>query len=429
MSATTIQESSPMDPTIDPILFIVNTKNTHVASKTALEKHIKDTVKGRVLRSTMEISDRQKTSNDAQKIKVVVYPGDRSTYDEILSNECDLLKGEVKRSLAINQYEIIITNVSLETINSSRDVNSRLKELGLIRFGLISNKHSSEKNLVRAVCANEATQKSLLKNDIEMPIGDRIKTFYVEPAIKAVIQCHKCKEFGHIAKNCAPSYPERCGECNNVIHEGEMCGELAKCRNCNEFHSSYNRKCTKYRAEKDKQIAIEMIKHGIKAKRGKKFEVSSESSRSPKDPRQEYAKICSYGSELDALKSTIVEYKNDRDKVVSENNTLLSEVKNLLAINKNTLDTLEEKNNNKLQAAYEIITDETNFKLNTLAESTNCRLNNIEKALCQMAEQRFEEKIHVKFERKLEFTQIGNGGGQSQTLFISKVNEKANSNN
>ena len=175
------------------------------------------------------------------KIKVVLYPHDQQTFDEILSNDCPIFKDETKRSLAANQPEIIISNISLDNINHSQNVKEQLQSLGLLRFSLVSNKHSSEKNLVKATCLNEATKIKLLKTDIEIPLGEHIKTLYTEPVFKGILQCQKCKVFGHHVSNC-PANDEICGKCNNIKHVETNCPAISNCKNCTETHSSYDRK-------------------------------------------------------------------------------------------------------------------------------------------------------------------------------------------
>ena len=65
---------------------------------------------------------------------------------------------------------------------------------------------------------------------------------------------------------------------------------------------------------------------------------------------------------------------------------------------------------------------------NVLAKATNNRLNNIENTLCQIANQQFVEQKPLFFERKIEFTQVGNGGGQGQPMFMARILEKIDDN-
>ena len=270
-------QKSSHEPYIDPILFIIDAKNPNTVSKATLESHIKASIKGKVARFTVEETGKKdKDLSELEKIKVVIYPANLETAEEILSDKCPLLKEGMKRSLAVNQFEVIITNLKLDEINNNMDIKNRLTELGMVRFSLISKNHSSDRFLVRAACINEATQRSLLKNDIEMPVGDRIKTYYVEPPIRAVIQCKKYCEIGHILKNCQKQ--EICDKCNNLKHGVDSCGPIVQCKNCPENHSSYDRKCNKYRSEKDNMIAAEMLNHGMTSKKGKLYKIKNGSN-------------------------------------------------------------------------------------------------------------------------------------------------------
>lgn len=254
-----------------------------------------------------------------------------------------------------------------------------------------------------------------------MPVGDRIKTYYVEPPIRAVIQCKKCCE---ILKNCQKQ--EICDKCNNLKHGVDSCGPIVQCKNCPENHSSYDRKCNKYRSEKDNMIAAEMLKHGITSKKGKLFKIKNGFNN--QNGKEEFAKACSFGSEIESIKQTVIGYKTEHDKTVKDNSGLLSEVAALLKENKSAISSIEDRSNRKFQASYEILSDETNAKLNVLSDATNNRLNNIEKTLCSMANQKFEAQPPIHFIRKCEFTQVGNGGGQSQPMFLARILDAVNDN-
>ena len=54
-------------------------------------------------------------------------------------------------------------------------------------------------------------------------------------------RCFKCQRFGHGSANCR-SISEICPTCSLEAHEGD-CTTAAKCRNCEENHPTYSRKC------------------------------------------------------------------------------------------------------------------------------------------------------------------------------------------
>ena len=292
----------------------------------------------------------------------------------------------------------------------------------------MSNKHSSEKNLVKATCINEETKKRLLKNDIEIPHGEHIKTLYTEPVFKGVMQCHRCKEFGHYTTSCTSSRQERCGKCNNVTHEDSLCPEMSKCRNCTEFHSSYDRKCKTYRSLKDSLIATEMLNMGIHSKRGKNYEILTNK---PNDKHKgDFAKVCSFNKDIDDVRKTVdtVQSQMDscqkkissQDETINQNTKILNDVSSLLKENKAVLKDIDPK----FTATYEIITDETNTKMNALADATNERLNNLEQAMATITNSKFEAVVFKPFQREIVFTQAAGVRGGSKSPFIMAINEK-----
>ena len=55
------------------------------------------------------------------------------------------------------------------------------------------------------------------------------------------IRCYKC----HVTRKC--KYNEVCARCSETGHKDTTCTKTLKCVNCEENHTSYNKKCTVYK--------------------------------------------------------------------------------------------------------------------------------------------------------------------------------------
>ena len=116
--------------------------------------------------------------------------------------------------------------------------------------------------------------KTALEFDIEVSIGEHIKTIYVEPCLAGVLQCNNCRKYGH--KSCKST--TLCPKCGEAHNDNLECTRDPICINCGEGHSVYYRKCKIYREEKYYRISKILIDLGIKYKKGKKLEARQTTS-------------------------------------------------------------------------------------------------------------------------------------------------------
>jgi hypothetical protein len=89
------------------------------------------------------------------------------------------------------------------------------------------------------VCASQAEKESLLSKGYIAIQGALARTS--EFFESKVLQCRKCGQFDHMAKNC--SNPEKCLNCNEQGHKTDSCTNTARCCNCFGNHHSQAQTC------------------------------------------------------------------------------------------------------------------------------------------------------------------------------------------
>ena len=88
-------------------------------------------------------------------------------------------------------------------------------------FSTLSKNHDPSRNLIKASCRNEEIKRRALQFEINIPIGEHTKILFTEPRIKPVMQCLKCKIFGHKVVDCLEM--ETCAQCGSQDHKEADC--------------------------------------------------------------------------------------------------------------------------------------------------------------------------------------------------------------
>ena len=174
---------------------------------------------------------------------------------EGLFNGCqkkDLEKSEINKTRAVILKAI--------TFEETQDVKKDLYELGVVDCEDMSksnkanlNKRQTIVNIVKGICRDNSTRNKLLRR---RKIAVKGRLVEIEPYIRNPIQCIKCKNYGHIVKNCTnKSACAFCGS-SDENHEEENCASIKtpKCINCSDSHPAFSKRCRVYLNLKKKLI-------------------------------------------------------------------------------------------------------------------------------------------------------------------------------
>ena len=394
MQSTNSQQKS----FLHPILILVDRNDENIKNSSTLNNYIKTQIKGKIDRTTIEINDKNITA----PARIVIYPSDIDTVHEITNTNSNLFPKQKRIDMgAVENHSITLTSISLKEIQSNDNIRQELENYGLLNFRVISHKHDGTKNLVKADCNNKNTMLTALEFDIEIPIGDRIRTIYIEPAMANVLQCNKCRRYGH--KECnEQSICPRCSE----PHINENCQNTQKCSNCGDCHSVYYRKCPMFREEKQKKLAKAYLELGIRYKKGKKLELIQTSSENAEN-RMSYAQASSYERGRQTINKTSIQNDqlNQANKTIEENTKILKEIQETMKAKEtnfmNIFSGINSRIDTKVNEVIDHISDETNDKINHLSNETNKRFNQIEKWISQVngTSSDFQLGLPISFKR------------------------------
>lgn len=89
------------------------------------------------------------------------------------------------------------------------------------------------------VCANQDEKESLLNKGF---ISVQSEIAYISEFFESqVLQCRKCGEFNHMARNCKNQ--EKCLKCSEQGHSAAQCSNNPRCCNCFQDHHSQSTAC------------------------------------------------------------------------------------------------------------------------------------------------------------------------------------------
>lgn len=128
-----------------------------------------------------------------------------------------------------------------------------LKEFGIVDLIGLKSHHPSHPLRTVKIVFNKYTDKTRLLAAKRITLD--YFSYIVEDLGVQPVQCHKCKGYGHLMKDCVRQLV--CSKCKGE-HELKDCqyefGPM--CANCGGTHSAYYRGCPVYQREKDKKLAL-----------------------------------------------------------------------------------------------------------------------------------------------------------------------------
>jgi hypothetical protein len=200
--------------------------------------------------------------DDIQYIKLdknnnlLVFAKNVSKAEELYKNSI-FFHGLKKRNL--NSFEnlpaaIIKDNIRFDELNEHV---AYIKTLGVVEA--IELEPRSRRLYKDAAVSKRTTIKLFFRSEEERDAlvysGLRIKLriYKLETCVR-VLQCLKCKRFGHTESKC--SDPRRCARCSleGDNHEESSCSNSFKCANCKKDHSAFDRFCQEYLNHKKDQL-------------------------------------------------------------------------------------------------------------------------------------------------------------------------------
>lgn len=146
----------------------------------------------------------------------------------------------------------VLKGISYDELTSNDQLE--WEKIGVIDIKpMINKKDGSQIKITKLIFEDEQKFKNVM-NAGKLSIGFfefKVEKFGANPK-----QCHKCKQFGHIAVRCQNN--TKCSICSGE-HEDDKCDdrEHPKCANCGENHSAYSRMCKifrEYKQQKQEQL-------------------------------------------------------------------------------------------------------------------------------------------------------------------------------
>ena len=140
----------------------------------------------------------------------------------------------------------VITSVDQDI--DPEDVKSELQSQNMEATSvhrITSRATNQPTRLIRVFTNTETTARNAVDKGVKIfNQRKRCERSRLEPS---VVQCFKCLQYDHKAKDCPNNLKcRRCGG-EHVIRECDVAPESAKCSNCGESHSANYRGCSKYR--------------------------------------------------------------------------------------------------------------------------------------------------------------------------------------
>jgi hypothetical protein len=244
----------------------------------------------------------------------IIYPG-RNVDKEVImdDNECfpdtkklDLGSVDKRPCLVVKKLSYEIASANYAELRSEYNIKA-IEEMK-------SKKSDNQLNMVKCYFDNETDKKLVLRN--KCLYIDLIR-YYVDDFSRPPMQCHRCKHFGHMEKDCKNKLA--CQKCSEE-HKVEDCfAEMAKCYNCGKEHSCYYRGCEAYKA----------ADYEIKSKRRISFDQNQPTNNSQDSTTRIYSAAVT-GADIDAKfisfgKSLTESLQASMDHALNEFNTKLKE--------------------------------------------------------------------------------------------------------
>lgn len=165
---------------------------------------------------------------------------------EGIFGECKRVDQETRRPCAI------LKGLTFERAHEYLE-SGDLQKFGIVDLIKLKSHHSDHPLRTVKIVFNKYTDKTRLI--VARRITLDYFSYLVEDLGVQPVQCHKCKGYGHLMRDCVRQLV--CSKCRGE-HELKDCRyELGPmCANCGGTHSAYYRGCPVYQQEKEKKLAL-----------------------------------------------------------------------------------------------------------------------------------------------------------------------------
>jgi hypothetical protein len=159
-----------------------------------------------------------------------------------------------------NRPILIVKGISYDEFNEK---GLNIKEIGAVEVKPMLNKLDDTQYKMTKLIFDDVEMFKKVLNAGNIKIGYFV--YKVEKFGNHPLQCHNCKQFGHIAARCENGF--KCSKCSGDHQEGE-CDENSpiKCVNCGQEHSAYSRECQVFKNEKqaknERQLEAQNMRKG-----------------------------------------------------------------------------------------------------------------------------------------------------------------------
>lgn len=211
----------------------------------------------------------------------------------------------------MNQSNGVIFYPSFNYIEDT-EILDELKEQGVIELTRFTKKSIATRN-EKGISEGRANtglymlkfNKSSKPNDIIICFEKiRVNNYYPNP-----MKCKNCHRMNHTAKTCRCE--KLCGRCGDLYHD--VCQNNPKCINCNEDHSTWDRKCAVFLQEKE--IIKYSVDNNVPFKEARQRQQTNIKHRTFADKLNEQTKSQQLEKQLEDLREL--------------NKTLIQQIKNL----------------------------------------------------------------------------------------------------
>lgn len=298
---------------------------------------------------------------------------------------------------------LIIRNITFDEASNLKDELSRI---GISEIHDMQAKNSSHQpKLIRAICEDDKIRNRLIQDGILI----NNQKFRTEPFITLPKQCMKCKEFGHISRNCNKPHTV-CGNCSGDHLESNCTNINAlKCPNCEGNHNAFHRGCQKFKDIK------QQVYNNIKNKPRSNSVQNKTSYANIVSQQEQFKQINQKITSFESSSRDIMDIKGKVDKIFQK----LNEIDGYL---ESRLEEMISINNSKIVILLESV-------FNQFTKSNN-NVRNLEKDTIR----KLAKKINLNFDDKLPYGNLNqneqNKTGTKRAGFNSEQNnEESDENN
>ena len=216
---------------VQPLLFFAVPSRL---TKMQIEVELEDKCEG------IEIDQLKITSN----YNLLIYPKTDNDKKALLAVN-DLFKDFKKLDLACTEKNpcLVLKGLSLDDIETCETWYQSLCDIGVNKIDAIKDKDNKLLKMVRLYFESKEDYDKV-SNEHSVKVGHF--RYPIENARKQVVQCHKCKKFGHTESVCRTT-SNICQTCGGNHDISSCTSSVKKCANCSGEHSAYWKGCPAYK--------------------------------------------------------------------------------------------------------------------------------------------------------------------------------------